>query len=105
MPNKDLGEGMNTAFQRMRDFGLVDPVIKQDDNYVIVTLHYRHNKNPEHLVLDFIDTHGSINNAQLRDLTGVLSSDQATSVFAAMRDKGLIKRLDDSTGTKVRWLR
>lgn len=103
MPNKDLGEGMNTAFQRMRDFGLVDPIIKQADNYVIVTLKYQSNKNTEDLVLDFIDAHGSINNAQLRDLTGVLSSEQATSAFAAMRDKGLIRRLDDSTGTKVRW--
>ncbi|MDF2075227.1 ATP-binding protein [Pseudomonas mendocina] len=103
MPNKDLGEGMNTAFQRMRDFGLVDPIIKQADNYVIVTLKYQSNKNTEDLVLEFIDTHGSINNAQLRDLTGVLSSEQATSAFATMRDKGLIRKLDDSTGTKVRW--
>ncbi|MGV5305936.1 ATP-binding protein [Pseudomonas aeruginosa] len=105
MPNRDLGEGMNTAFQRMRDFGLIDPVVKQADNYVTVTLHYRSNKDAESLVLDFIDAHDSINNAQLRDLTGVLSPEQATSVFAAMRDKGLIRKLDDSTGTKVKWVR
>ncbi|AUF95793.1 DNA-binding protein [Pseudomonas sp. 02C 26] len=105
MPNRDLGEGMNTAFQRMRDYGLIDPVIKQADNYVTVTLHYQSNKDPESLVLEFIDAHGYISNAQLRDLTGVLSPEQATSVFAVMRDKGLIRKLDDSTGTKVRWVR
>lgn len=105
MPNKDLGEGMNTAFQRMRDFDLVDPEIEQGENYVIVRLYHRPNKNPEQLVLDFIDVYGSINNAQLRDLTGVLSSEQATSVFGVMRDKGLIKRFDESTGTKVKWVR
>lgn len=104
-PNKDLGEGMNTAFQKMKEWGLVSPAIKESGNYVIVTLYFRANKPHEDLVLEFIDAHGSINNAQLRDLTGALSSEQATSVFSGMREKKYIQRIDESTGTKVRWVR
>ncbi|CAI8972512.1 RNA-binding domain-containing protein [Pseudomonas sp. IT-P395] len=105
MPNKDLGEGMNTAFQKMNGWGLVNPVVQESGNYVVVTLYYKANKPVEELVLGFIDNHGSINNAQLRDLGGILSSEQATSVFSGMREKNLIQRLDGSTGTKVRWVR
>jgi ATP-dependent DNA helicase RecG len=105
MPNKDLGEGMNTAFQKMNGWGLVNPVVQESGNYVVVTLYYKANKPVEELVLNFIDNHGSINNAQLRDLGGILSSEQATSVFSGMREKNLIQRIDGSTGTKVRWVR
>ncbi|EUB75544.1 putative transcriptional regulator [Pseudomonas sp. GM41(2012)] len=104
-PNKDLGEGMNTAFQRMRDFGFVEPVVQQVDNYVIVTLYHRPNKPAENLVLTFIENHGSINNAQLRDLAGVLSPEQATAIFGGMKDRNLIRRLDESTGAKVKWVK
>jgi hypothetical protein len=33
-PNKDLGEGLNTAFQKMKEWGLKEPIISEDGNYV-----------------------------------------------------------------------
>ena len=41
-PNKDLGEGLNTAFQKMKEFGLRDPIITENDNYLKVTLPHYH---------------------------------------------------------------
>src|SRR4029077_16822181 len=41
-PNKDVGEGLNTAFEAMRNLKLKDPVIEQKENSVLVTL--RHEK-------------------------------------------------------------
>ena len=37
-PNKDIGEGLNTAFQRIQEMRLKSPIIKIADNMVIVTL-------------------------------------------------------------------
>ena len=37
-PNKDMGEGLNTAFQKMKEFGLKSPEIAEEGNYVVVTL-------------------------------------------------------------------
>jgi len=37
-PNKDLGEGLNTAFQKMKDWGLREPDISEQGNYVSVVL-------------------------------------------------------------------
>lgn len=37
-PNKDLGEGLNTAFQKMKDWGLKKPEIYEDKNCVKVVL-------------------------------------------------------------------
>jgi ATP-dependent DNA helicase RecG len=41
-PNKDVGEGLNTAFEAMRKLKFKDPLIAQRDNNVIVSL--RHEK-------------------------------------------------------------
>ena len=41
-PNKDVGEGLNTAFNAMRDMKLKDPTVDQDGGYVIVTLDMSH---------------------------------------------------------------
>ena len=35
-PNKDLGEGLNTAFQKMKEWRLRAPEIAEDGNYVRV---------------------------------------------------------------------
>src|SRR5262249_24596759 len=41
-PNKDVGEGLNTAFEAMKKLRLKEPIIEQRDNGVLVTL--RHEK-------------------------------------------------------------
>ena len=37
-PNKDIGEGLRTAFAKMAEFGLKEPVIKELENSVLVIL-------------------------------------------------------------------
>jgi ATP-dependent DNA helicase RecG len=37
-PNKDLGEGLNTAFQKMKEWRLKAPEIAEEGNYVRVTI-------------------------------------------------------------------
>ncbi|MCX2793147.1 RNA-binding domain-containing protein [Vibrio sp. Sgm 5] len=103
-PNKDLGEGMNTAFQRMRSMGLRDPEIREDGNYVKIILRHSSNDDPENLIMKFIESNGEINNLQARDLTGIDRSEKVTYQFAKLRDKGLIQRKNSSTGLKSSWI-
>lgn len=39
-PNKDVGEGLNTAFEAMRKLKLKDPLIEQRENSVVVALRH-----------------------------------------------------------------
>ncbi|MDA0121391.1 putative DNA binding domain-containing protein [Vibrio sp. MM46] len=103
-PNKDLGEGINTAFQRMKELGLKEPEIIEDGNYVKIILRHSLNQEPEKLILQFLEKHGEISNRQTRDLLGIDSSEKVTYQFGRLRDKKLIKRKDSSTGVHVRWI-
>ncbi|EKF9639260.1 RNA-binding domain-containing protein [Vibrio cholerae] len=103
-PNKDLGEGINTAFQRMRSMGLRDPEITEDGNYVKITLRHSSNEEPEALIMKFIKHHGEINNRQARDLIGIDRSDKVTYQFSKLRDKGLIQRKGLATGSRSSWI-
>lgn len=104
-PNKDLGEGVNTVFDRMRKIGYIDPIISDADNCVTVTL----KRTPARtdfptLIKFFIGRHGSINNRQALDLLALDRSEQITAIFGKMKDRGEIKRLDESTGVRVKWV-
>lgn len=103
-PNKDLGEGMNTAFQKMKAMGLRDPEILEDGNYVKITLRHSTYVEPEKIIMDFISRHGEINNRQARDLTGIDSPEKVTYQLAKLREKGLIQRSPSLTGTKSTWI-
>lgn len=40
-PNKDIGEGLKTAFAKMSELGLKEPVIKELENAVLVVVRYQ----------------------------------------------------------------
>lgn len=102
-PNKDLGEGMNTAFQRMADEGLKYPEVLEEGNYVKVILRFAPPEQNEELILSFIEKFGEINNRQAVDIMGFDKSQQATSIFSKLRQRGIIERVDNATGANTRW--
>ena len=67
-PNKDVGEGLNTAFNAMREMKLKPPVVSQDGGYVKVILKHEALATPEELILDFLKTHDQIRNKEARDI-------------------------------------
>jgi ATP-dependent DNA helicase RecG len=46
-PNKDVGEGLNTAFESMGKLRLKDPSVELRDNNVVVTLRHEKLATPE----------------------------------------------------------
>lgn len=90
-PNKELGEGMNTVFQRMKSAGLKEPDIVEEGNYVKVTIRYAASTEISDLLLLFLKENGEITNRQARDLTGIESSEKITYQFSKLKNSGAIK--------------
>lgn len=102
-PNRDMGEGLNTAFQKMKEWKLRPPVIREDGNYVRVTIPHTPLATPEDAILEFLRKHHVIKNFQARDLTGIRSENAVKRVFLKLRDGGLIERVPGLRGSAAQW--
>lgn len=68
-PNKDVGEGLNTAFEAMGKLRLKKPTIDETDSAVIVTLRHESLGSPEQIVMEHLAHDVEITNSIARDLT------------------------------------
>ncbi|WP_373088275.1 ATP-binding protein [Sneathiella sp.] len=102
-PNKDLGEGLNTTFQKMKEFGLKDPIIEEIENTLRVTLPHSPLAAPTVAIMDFLATHLEITNSQARDITGIRSENLVKVEFYKLRDEGNIERVPGKSGPKSAW--
>jgi ATP-dependent DNA helicase RecG len=104
-PNKDLGEGINTAVERMRNAGFIDPTFSDDGVNLYVSLRREPKSDTADLITNFIGRHGHITNRQALDLLALDSAEQVTSIFSKLREQGAIAREDENqTGVRVRWV-
>jgi ATP-dependent DNA helicase RecG len=102
-PNKDLGEGLNTTFQKMKEFGLKSPSITEEGNYVKVVLPHLPLAAPTVAIMDFLKSHDQITNRQARDVTGIKSENLVKIEFYKLRDEGHIERVPELAGPKSAW--
>ena len=89
-PNKDVGEGLNTAFSAMEKLRLKAPIIEELENSVLVTIKHERLASPEEIVIDYLSTHDSIRNSEGRTVTGIKSENTMKQVFYRLRDIGYI---------------
>lgn len=102
-PNKDLGEGLNTTFQKMKEWGLKSPEITEEGNYVKVTLPHIPLAAPTEAILKFLENNETITNQQARDMTGIKSENLVKVEFYKLRDEGLLERVPGLKGPKSAW--
>jgi len=102
-PNKDVGEGLNTAFEAMRSLRLKEPLIKETQNSVLVTIRHEPLASPEEGVLKYLKTHDEINNSTARGITGIASENTMKMVFYRLRDQGLIEMVPGKAGRSSAW--
>lgn len=100
-PNKDMGEGLNTAFQKMQDFKLKPPRIQEINNTVKVIIAHTPLASPEETVLNYLKTNPSVKNRQARDITGIKSENVMKGVFYNLKEKGLIAPIMSTNGKKI----
>jgi ATP-dependent DNA helicase RecG len=96
-PNKDVGEGLNTAFSAMRTMNLKDPVVAQDEGSVTITLKHEPLATPEEIIIDFLRKHGRIRNSEAREVCFIGSENQMKRILQKMMNRNLIERVPGTT--------
>ncbi len=104
-PNKDVGEGLNTAFEAMGKLRLKPPIIAEGEGTVIVILNHESLASPEQMVLEYLKTEPEITNAVARDLTGIKSENSMKQVFYKLRDSKELEQTPKVKGKKPSWRR
>ena len=92
-PNKDVGEGLNTAFEAMHRLGLKEPTIKEKDNSVLVLIRHEQLASPQEAIMDYLETHETINNSQARAITHIRADYQVKAIFNRMVNAGMIEQV------------
>lgn len=100
-PNKDVGEGLNTAFEAMAKLRLKEPVIEETDNSVLVIIKHEKLASPEELVVDYLLQNDRITNRIGRNITGIKSENSMKRIFWKLRDAGMIYMV--GAGSAAAW--
>ncbi len=102
-PNKDVGEGLNTAFKEMQKLRLKPPEIRETENSVLVIIKHDPLASPGEAVMDYLANHDSITNRIARELTGIASENTMKEVFYRLAKAGLIERVKGKKGAAAAW--
>ncbi|TAN07785.1 MAG: transcriptional regulator [Rhodanobacteraceae bacterium] len=102
-PNKDIGEGLNTAFQKMKEWRMRSPEIVEEENYVRVVIPHASLATPQEAIMEFLSKNDTITNKQARDITGIKSENAVKSEFYKLRDAGKIEMIPELRGNKAAW--
>lgn len=96
-PNKDVGEGLNTAFAEMEKLQLKKPIISQAEDSVLVTIRHERLASPEDSIMEYLGVNGSINNGQARELCVIREDWRIRTIFGRMVDANMIEKIPGST--------
>ena len=92
-PNKDVGEGLNTAFAAMKRLQLAEPLITEQDNAVLVLIRHETLGSPEGLIMDYLKTNPEINNKRAREITGIDSEYRVRRAIQRLIAAGELERV------------
>jgi ATP-dependent DNA helicase RecG len=102
-PNQDVGEGLNSAFDAMRKIRLKDPQISELENSVLVQIWHERLSSPAQIVMEYLETHGTITNAIGREITGIRRDVQMKDIFVALRKSGQLEQVPGTRGRASVW--
>lgn len=102
-PNKDVGEGLNTAFDAMKKLKLKEPLIVEKENSVQVLIRHESLASPEEVIMKYLESNPTINNRTARELSNVGSENAMKQIFYSLRDKGFIEQTPGTQGRGTTW--
>jgi ATP-dependent DNA helicase RecG len=103
-PNKDVGEGLNTAFEAMTKLRLKVPEIEEGQHSVTVYIRHTPLASAQDTVLAYLDNNPEITNRTARELTGIRSENSMKNVFLSLKDRKLIEPVPGKEiGGKSAW--
>lgn len=92
-PNKDVGEGLNTAFAAMHKMGLKEPAVYNLESAVLVLIKHETLASPEVIILEFLETHDTIRNKEAREICHIQGDYIVKEIFRKLSDRELIERV------------
>ena len=87
-PNRDVGEGLNTAFEKMTRPWLA--AIRSSRNVTTVCSSESYHEplaSPEQRIMKYLEKHETIRNKKARDITFIKDADQMKRILQRMADK------------------
>ncbi len=96
-PNKDVGEGLDTAFAFMKKLNLRPPKIVEKENSVLVEIRHESLASPAQQVVEFLDENSSIRNGQARELVGIESESKMKKILQSLVEAGEIEHVPGTT--------
>jgi ATP-dependent DNA helicase RecG len=104
-PNKDVGEGLNTAFEAMRNLRLKEPVVLEAANSVVVQIRHEKLASAEDIIMEYLNNPDNrlVTNRVARGLTGIKSENSMKNVLLRLRDRGLIEQVPGRSGFASAW--
>ena len=102
-PNKDVGEGLNTAFNAMSALKLKPPVPEERENSFVFHIKHEPLASPDITVIEYLDTHPEIANRTGRQITGIQSENSMKNVFTRLQARGIIEPVPGRKGYSSAW--
>ncbi|MHB8531620.1 MAG: ATP-binding protein [Solirubrobacteraceae bacterium] len=102
-PNKDIGEGLNTVFDKMKEARLREPTLEIDGSTFIVTLGHTPLARPEELIMKYLESHDEIKNSTARQLCGISSENTMKEVFYGLNKAGKLERTPGKSASASTW--
>lgn len=96
-PNQDVGEGLDTAFDSMRELNLRDPEIIDRDNSVLVVIRHESLASPEQQIVEYLGANSTIRNIQARELVGIESESKMKKILQGLVAAGEIEHVPGTT--------
>jgi ATP-dependent DNA helicase RecG len=102
-PNRDVGEGLKTAISAMMKKGLNAPIFEDQPNSFLVTIKHEKRASAEFAIMEYLETHPTINNKQARKLTFISEDWRVKSIFRGMEKKKMIKQEEGTKTSNTRY--
>ena len=97
-PNKDIGEGLNTAFDAMRNSGLMYPRIKQKENSVLVVIPNERIPDCTEVFLKLLDSHEQLSSYEIDRKRIFKSADEKRKILKKLKEDGWIETVSGTHG-------
>jgi ATP-dependent DNA helicase RecG len=100
-PNKDIGEGLNTAFNAMKQSGLMYPKIKQKENSVLVIIPNEKLPDCTQVLLNLLDSHELLDTHEIKRKKIFKSVDEQRKILRKLKEDGIIEAVSGTYGAET----
>lgn len=96
-PNKNVGEGLVTAFEAMKAMRLAPPEVRETDDGVLVLIKHEPLDSPATIILRYLQDHETITNREACSITNYQSDTKMRRLLRSMIAQGALEQVPGTT--------